>query len=123
MAIYLINPDIQSKNSSLVTKKEKKNTSFIIIFHIDKFITETRERLKLEELLHGNYTIQPTFNGTWISDTEITFISSAGDFALYDVRNDKTDIIIYARIMVSISYMIDQTCLSLYDHEQKKNNK
>ncbi|XP_027197777.2 prolyl endopeptidase FAP-like isoform X2 [Dermatophagoides pteronyssinus] len=87
LAIYLINPDIQNK-----------------------FITETRERLKLEELLHGNYTIQPTFNGTWISDTEITFISSAGDFALYDVRNDKTDIIIYARIMKQ--HEVDRAILS-----------
>lgn len=70
---------------------------------LDKFITETRERLKLDELLQGNYTVQPTFNGTWISDTEITYISSTGDFTIYNVRADKTDIIIHARIMVCIS--------------------
>nr|XP_046920004.1 prolyl endopeptidase FAP-like isoform X3 [Dermatophagoides farinae] len=87
LAIYIINPDIQYK-----------------------LINETREKLKLDELLHGNYTVQPTFNGTWISDTEITFISSAGDFVLYDVRADKTDTIIYARIMKQ--HEVDRAILS-----------
>lgn len=69
---------------------------------IDILNEEPKERLKLNEFLDGSYNEEPTFNGTWISDTEISYINSNGDFVKYDINSENITVIIYARIMVCL---------------------
>ncbi|KPM02288.1 dipeptidyl peptidase IV-like protein 1 [Sarcoptes scabiei] len=68
-------------------------------FVADKLKFDYKEKLKLKELLNGAYTIQPTFNGTWISDNEITYIRENGDFVILDVLTANITVIIYAHLM------------------------
>lgn len=61
-----------------------------------------KEKLKLSELLNGAYASSPTSNGTWISDTELTFIDWQYNFVLYDAATNQTRSIVIASLMVSM---------------------
>lgn len=76
-AIYIINPDIQNKLTRNLNK----------------------EKLKLSDWLNNKYSPGSTYNGTWISDTELAFINAEGSFVRYDVRQNETRIIVDAGVM------------------------
>lgn len=83
-------------------------------FVADKLKFDYKEKLKLKELLNGAYTIQPTFNGTWISDNEITYIRENGDFVILDVLTANITVIIYAHLMVSRLIFSDDGALDRF---------
>ena len=59
-----------------------------------------KEKLKLSDWLNNKYSPGSTYNGTWISDTELAFINAEGSFVRYDVRQNETRIIVDAGVMV-----------------------
>ena len=72
-----------------------------------------KEKLKLSELLGNKYSPKSTYNGTWISDTEIAFMDTEGSFVRYDVVQNITTTIVDASIMVSIHWtnvQVDRNC-------------
>lgn len=81
-----------------------KTINFVLTSHTDKLTRGLdKEKLKLSELLHGKFSGSSTFNGTWISDTEIAFIDKERNFVLFDVAANKSHILVYGNVMVSMA--------------------